>query len=521
MPGRINGRRYHRGRGGVSLAITINQLDLVCFKDHRELTVQFGPITRITGKNGVGKSSIGESIPWALYGVDTFGSKTDPSPTTYEFEQVEAHLLLTVDDKQILLSRVLPKGKAAKYYINEVPKKAKEYEAFVEQLFDKQLFLSLFTPTYFFTQHWEDQRAQLLRYVLPPSNKEVFAKLPAPQADKLAGLLKKKSLDDLEAQHKENRRKQDKALIAAKSRTKTLEEQLQAMPDIDTAAAAALAEKLHEIDEQLDKLKESQTEAQAHNSRVEKLKVQIGVTEVGANRIRAEFSRIKAAPLEKECYACGQQLTEEAAAAAAESKKKQLDELRGKYQMLSDQFSRMQKELAGLQVIEVPDTAALFQRRAEIEAELKAIESQDRLALAIEEAKQDERDIHESFTESVFILDSIKAFRAKEAELMAEKVGGLFETLTLKLFQENKTDGEQNPFFEVEKDGKPYRKLSVGEKIEAGLELISVLSKQSGIVAPCTVDNAESYSSAVSAPGQIILCEVVKRQSLMIETDGE
>ncbi|BFH15874.1 AAA family ATPase [Paenibacillus melissococcoides] len=490
------------------MAITFNKLGLVCFKNHRDLTVNFGPITRITGANGEGKSSIGESIPWALYGVDTFGSKTDPSPTTYEFEQVEAHLLLTVDDKRILLSRVLPKGKAARFYINEVPKKAKEYEAFVEQLFDKQLFLSLFTPTYFFTQHWEEQRAQLLRYVLPPSNKEVFAQLPAPQADKLAALVKKKSLDDLEAQHKENRRKQDKALIAAKSRTKTLEEQLHAMPDIDGIDSAALAEKLREVDEKLANIKSEQAKARENNSRIERLKTQLQVTLDGANKVREDFTKMKAEPVEGTCTVCGQTLAEEAAAVAAGNKQKQMDEFRSRYQMLSDQYSRMKEELAVLKVIEVDDTSELFQRRAEIEAELKALEAQDRLALAIEEAKQDEKAIHDSYTESVFILDTIKAFRAKEAELMAEKVGGLFETLTLKLFQENKTDGEQKPHFEVEMDGKPYRKLSTAEKILAGLELISVLSQQSGVAAPVFVDNAESIISYKAPNSQLIECRV-------------
>lgn len=490
------------------MEIRFNKLDLVCFKNHRDLTVNFGPITRITGANGEGKSSIGEGITWGLYGVDTFGSKTDPSPTTYEFEQVEAHLLLTVDDKQILLSRVLPKGKAAKYYINEVPKKAKEYEAFVDELFDKQLFLSLFSPSYFFSQHWEEQRAQLLRYVLPPANKEVFAQLPPPQADKLTELVKKKSLDDLEAQHKENRRKQDKALIAAKSRTKTLVEQLQAMPDIDGIDASALAEKLRKVDEKLANLKSEQAKARENNSRIERLKTQLQVTLDGANKVREDFTKMKAEPVEGTCTACGQNLTEEAAAAAAESKQKQMDELRGRYQMLSDQYSRKKQELAGLQVIEVDDTSELFRQRAEIEAGLKEIESQDCLSLAIEEAKQDERDIHESFTESVFILDGIKAFRAKEAELMAEKVGGLFERLTLKLFIENKGDGEQKPFFEVEMDGKPYRKLSTAEKILAGLELISVLSQQSGVTAPVFVDNAESIIKYQVPSGQLIECRV-------------
>ncbi|MCY7485415.1 AAA family ATPase [Paenibacillus alvei] len=490
--------------------IKLKQLRLFCFKNHRKLNVDFSEITRILGQNGEGKSTIGEAVTWLLYGVDTFGSKTDPSPTTYEFDQVVVHLLLTVDDKQVLLSKELPKGKAAKYYINEVPKKAKEYELFVEQLFDKHLFLSLFTPTYFFTQHWEEQRAQLLRYVLPPSNKEVIAQLPEPQAEKLAVLVKKKSLDDLQSQHAENRKKQDKALIAAKSRTKTLEEQLDNSPGINCIDGASLAEKLREIDEKIKSLKDNQAEVRVHNSRVEKLKVQVQATSDEANKVRAEFSHIKSVPIEKECYACGQQLTEEAAGEAQKSKDKKLNELRAKYQTLSEQFFRMKKELEELQNIAIDDDelTELARQHIEIEGKLKLLEHQDRLALSIEEAKQNERDIHESYTESVFILDAIKAFRAKEAEMMAEKVGGLFERLTLKLFIENKGDGEQKPNFEIEMDGKPYRKLSTAEKILAGLELISVLSEQSGVTAPTFIDNAESIIKYQAPSGQLIECRV-------------
>lgn len=500
------------------MQITFNQLRLTNFKNHKNLTVDFGPITRLTGTNGAGKSSIGEAITWLMYGVDPLGNQMtkdlSPEPTTYDFDQVEAHLLLELDGKQILLGKALPKGKPAKHYINEVPKKAGDFKTFIDELFDKQLFLSLFSPSFFFTQHWEDQRAQLLRYVLPPSNKEVFAKLPAPQGDKLAGLVKKKSLDDLQAQHAENRRKQDKALIAAKSRTKTLEEQLQAMPDIDCIDSTALAEKLRKVDEKLANLKSEQAKARENNSRIECLKTQLQVTLDGANKVREDFQNLKAEPVENTCTVCGQTLAEEAAAIAAGNKQKQMDELRSRYQMLSDQYSRMQKELAGLQVIDVDE---LFRQRGEIEAELKALEAQDHLSLAIEEAKQDERDIHESFTESVFILDAIKAFRAKEAEMMAEKVGGLFERLTLKLFIENKGDGEQKPHFEVEMDGKPYRKLSTAEKILAGLELISVLSQQSGVAAPVFVDNAESIISYKAPNSQLIECRVADQPLTITE----
>ncbi|UHA74436.1 AAA family ATPase [Paenibacillus sp. 481] len=490
------------------MQIKFLELKLASFKNHGNLKVNFTDVTRISGTNGAGKSSIGEAIAWVLFGVDSLGSKSDPSPTTYDFEQVEAELLLTVDDKQVLLGRTLPVGKAAKFYINEVPKKAKEFEEIVSQLFDKQLFMSLFTPSFFFTQHWEEQRAQLLRYVLPPANKEVFAQLPAPQAEKLAEQVKKKSLEDLQAQHADNKRKQDKALIAAKSRTKTLIEQLESAPDTNDIDAESLTQKLCEINKKLDDFKEKQGEARAHNAKIEKLKVQLQVTKDGANKIRAEYKQIHSIPVENECTMCGQKLTDDAAAVVIDNKEKQLDEIKSRYQVLSDQYSRMEKELTGLEIVEIDDAQALFQQKSDIESQLKTIESQDRLALAIEEAKQNERDIHESYTESVFILDSIKAFKAKEAELMAEKVGGLFETLTLKLFAENKGDGEQKPFFEVEVNGKPYRKLSTAEKILAGLELISVLSEQSGVAAPVFVDNAESIIKYQAPDGQLIECRV-------------
>ncbi|MDT2243099.1 hypothetical protein P7H22_26065 [Paenibacillus larvae] len=57
-------------------------------------------------------------------------------------------------------------------------------------------------------------------------------------------------------------------------------------------------------------------------------------------------------------------------------------------------------------------------------------------------AKEDEKDTLASLNESIFIIDAIKDFAAKEAEMMADKVQALFTTLSLRLFKTNKTDGE-------------------------------------------------------------------------------
>lgn len=492
------------------MKIKFLELKLKQFKNHRDLVVNFADITRISGANGIGKSSIGDAITWLLFGTNTFGTTLDPAPIGYEYEQVEVGLLLQVDDKTILLEKEQPAGKAVKYRINEVPKKATDYKLFVEQLFDKLLFLSLFTPTFLSSQHRDEQRSLMLRNVLPPSNKEVFAKLPASQADKLSELITKKTLDDLEKQHKENKKKQDKALIAAKSRTKTLTEQLDGMEDI-SVDRDSLVQELREIDRELESLQEKQAEARANNARIEKLKVQLQVTRDGAEKIRSEHKQLKSTPIEQACYACGQKLSDEAAALAEQTRQKELDEKANKYKTLSAQYNRMSSDLSSLKVIDVVDARELMERRHSIANQLQQIEAKRTIVEMIEDAKVNEKQIHESYTESVFILDAIKAFNAKEAEMMTEKVSSLFENITLQLFQVNKGDGEHKPWFEVEFNGKPYHKLSTAERIKAGLEIISVLSQQSGVGAPVFVDNAESIITYKAPAGQLIECRVADK----------
>jgi recombinational DNA repair ATPase RecF len=168
------------------MKVTVTEINLKSFKNHDELNIKFGTLTTIRGINGSGKSSIGEAITWVLFGLDMMGSKLDP--TMKGKESCFAAVLLDVDGKEILFNRELVKG-TAKYYINDVPKKAKEYEETVKSICDKDLFLSLFNPSYFPSMHWNEQRSMLLSYVTAPANKEVFEKLPKLQVKALEAAL--------------------------------------------------------------------------------------------------------------------------------------------------------------------------------------------------------------------------------------------------------------------------------------------------------------------------------------------
>ncbi|MFM1655541.1 AAA family ATPase [Brevibacillus sp. B_LB10_24] len=504
------------------MKILFQKLTLKNYKSHRDLTVNFGELTKITGDNAKGKSSIPEAVSWTLYGTDAFGSKIDPTPIGYDFDEVRAELLLQVDEKSVLLGRGIRSGKAV-YWINEVPSKATEFDQLVQSLFDKDLFLSLFNPGYFPSMHWEKQREMLLRYVSPPANKEVFAQMPVAQADKLSELLKKHSLADLDKIHRDNKNKQDKQYIAAQSRTKTLLEQLERLPqeDIDIEATKAESTKLYEKIKEIEKMTGS---ADENNRKINTLQARIKSLLEQRDRMKAQFAALKDEPIKDICRTCGQVLQGDAKANAEADKQKRIDQFKADYDKTVLERKELEAQLATLEYIDVSEQLEnireLERKRDALEDAIYRLKNVQGLQEEIEKAKADEAATLASRNESVFILDAIKAFLAKEAELQAAKVQDLFTTLSIRLFKQNKTDGELKPDFEIEMDGKPYRKLSLSESIRAGLELLDVLSQQSGIVAPCFVDNAESITRFKQPVGQLIVCRVVAGQELKIEREG-
>ncbi|MCV9884729.1 AAA family ATPase [Metabacillus halosaccharovorans] len=489
------------------------------FKSHQDLTVNFGEVTEITGDNAKGKSTIPESISWLLYGTDTLGSKLDPTPLTYESEQTLVQLLLSADGKDLLLGRGLKKGKT-QYYINEVPSKSGEFNEIVDQLFDKDLFLSLFNPSYFFSMHWEKQRALIMQYVTTPANKEVLKNLPEEQGKHLGTLLKKHSLSDLEKIHKENKSKQDKKYIAAQSRTKTLKEQLDQLPKV-TAPLESLKVELRQIAKQVRELEEHYDKAADSNREYTKVQSQIQAIQDQIDMSKERWPLLKNEVIEDTCRTCKRPLDEESVEAVQADKDNRIAEYKANHNELLEKRNVLKAKLAEMEYIDASETLekirSIDSEGTPLREAIQAYSQFERLQEQVNEAEKGEKSTLESLNDSIFVLDSIKAFKAKEAELQAEKVQALFTSLSVRLFKQNKGDGEFKPDFEIEMDGKPYSKLSLSEGIRAGLELRDVLSAQSETITPVFVDNAESITSFKQPVGQLIICRVVAGQELKIE----
>jgi hypothetical protein len=224
------------------------------------------------------------------------------------------------------------------------------------------------------------------------------------------------------------------------------------------------------------------------------------------------------------CRTCKRPLDDESVKAVTEDKERRIAEYKQNHTNLLTQRELVKEELNKTEFIDVSQLREQIRETDEKGQPLRvAIQSHSQFASLqekVNESKENEKVILQSLNDSIFVIDAIKAFHAKSAELQAEKVQSLFTTLSVRLFKQNKGDKEYKPDFEIEKDSKPYRTLSLSESIKAGLELREVLSQQSEIIMPCAVDNAESITTFKQPSGQLILSRVVAEQELKIEVSS-
>lgn len=208
------------------MKINLKKLTLSNFKGIKNLTIDFGKETNILGENASGKSTVFDAFMWLLFSKDST-NRSDFTVKTLDADGQVIHGLenmvegiLTADGKEILLKRVLKEnwvkkrgsadsifsGNTTDYFINEVPKKEKEYKAYINSLIDEDVFKLLTNPLYFNTVlKWQDRRKVLLDIVGDITDQDVFKSNK--ELSKLVELLKDNSIDDFKAMTASNKKK--------------------------------------------------------------------------------------------------------------------------------------------------------------------------------------------------------------------------------------------------------------------------------------------------------------------------
>jgi hypothetical protein len=215
--------------------IELRKLELLNFKGIKERTIEFGKETNIFGRNETGKTTVFDSFTWLLFGKDS-ANRSDFNIKTLDKNGDFIHGLehqvtgtLVADGKEVILRRLLKEnwvkkrgsadsvfsGNTTEYFINEEPKKEKDYKEYINSLIDENVFKLLANPMHFnVNTNWQDKRKILLDIVGDITDEDVINN--SIKLKDLPGLLNGNSIDSF------------KAIIASKK--KKLNEQLKAIP---------------------------------------------------------------------------------------------------------------------------------------------------------------------------------------------------------------------------------------------------------------------------------------------------
>jgi chromosome segregation ATPase len=149
--------------------ITIERMKIRQFKGIHSLDVDFGSETRITGDNGVGKTSINDAFNWCLYNKDSNGRSDfsvqplSPDGNVKEKVETEVEVVLKVDGIDHAFMRTLsqdwkrPRGTdqsimtgfTSKYCYNAVDVGMKEYKDRINDICPESTFSIITSVTQF------------------------------------------------------------------------------------------------------------------------------------------------------------------------------------------------------------------------------------------------------------------------------------------------------------------------------------------------------------------------------------
>ena len=174
--------------------IVIKKLTLVNFKGIRSLTIDFNEdVTTISGRNGLGKTTIFDAFTWLLFGKESkerkqFGIKTyGKDGQTIPSIPHEVSGVLQVDGEEITLTRrftekwqkkhgtttKLMTGHEEERLYNDVPMSVNNWAEKIESICPEQVFKFITNPLYFSSQKAEVQRAMLFRMAGEVTDEEV------------------------------------------------------------------------------------------------------------------------------------------------------------------------------------------------------------------------------------------------------------------------------------------------------------------------------------------------------------
>lgn len=265
------------------MELMLKEMVIDHFKGIEHLKVPIYPTeTRITGRNGSGKTTIADAYTWVLLGKDAAGN----APGSDDFREKpldesgeERHMLTTsvqlfckLDGEPFNLRRTQEEnwvrqrgkqeqkymGNVSKYFINDIPVKQSEFTDRIAEIADADTFRFMTILGAFNGAPWQDRR----RALLAMSSVDIDGVLMSrPEYAEIAreSAAKGVTIEQLKKLLKDAVRELNTQLKLFPAR---IDEATRAIPTIPDAELAAAEKDLEELPPMLDKLSQEITDAQ-------------------------------------------------------------------------------------------------------------------------------------------------------------------------------------------------------------------------------------------------------------------
>lgn len=158
------------------MRINIKSLHIENFKGCRELDINFGERTSIHGANATGKTTIVDAFMWLLFDKNSAGDSKfqirplDKAGNQVDNVEIKVVAMLDIDGRELKLQKVQkqkwvkPRGRQEKelagnineFEINDIPKKEKDYNAYITSMVDEKVFKLITNPAAFVSLKWQE-----------------------------------------------------------------------------------------------------------------------------------------------------------------------------------------------------------------------------------------------------------------------------------------------------------------------------------------------------------------------------
>ena len=252
--------------------IKIKKIHIENFKKFNVFDIEFGNITKVSGQNAVGKTSIVDAFMWCIFDKNSRGeTKFQIRPLDFngnQIDHVEIKVIVTleVDGREVVLQKVQKQnwvkkrgtltetlqGNVNSFEVDGIPKKEKDYKEYIESIVNEDLFKLITNPQAFVSKKWQEQRKELMKLAPNINNEDVIATNPK-VLQELSLALSLHSPEDLQTKAK-------KALLEYKKQQTEIpariDEVRKSITDIDVAELELQRNSLNEQIEEIEKSEE-------------------------------------------------------------------------------------------------------------------------------------------------------------------------------------------------------------------------------------------------------------------------